>query len=720
MLIKVGESSTQQLTVVNTEDALNDQAISERFSALVDKIKVVGASGGVPVAPFKSDDFLYFRTAIMHAAEKANFNEHGEVVGDGRFIVESKENGKDIWKWASDKGIHPYMNSNGDIFPEDELIRAAPTWIGKGLYCNHQSSDVEKLRGIIIDTQYDHKSKALWALVALDRKNFPILASQVKNGTIRSVSMGTAVKRSFCTLCGNEAIVEADYCQHIKGGYKNKIMDDGFGRKVLVGEINVGLNGVELSLVSIPADSQATIRHVYASLQSQFEEIKRDMDKDSAKTNGTKEAELKDIKDTLDAVKVSIDRIGTNETIGGTSMNNLDKRAADRRKALLAYFQGTVDPKPGQTMYPPDPMNEKLRNEELAKAKSEENATAGKMGDKGTDQTVRKEQQRVLAERAAARENIRQAYMQGTEEPKSPTTYTPDPMEQQLRSKDEAKFKGEASATGVKPTGMAGDDSSVKSKIQRANYLGARFTYAKADGKVNPDASYWTVYAASEPDEPFTEDNAILTVTATQAYGSDLHKIARDEKGVEDANGRTNWAFMASKEYGQQLIEYIKAKGADYVSAQLKKVAEMPMPGAEEAAGGAAKPGAFDEPPVSEPTPGDIKEETDKDMLPKIDDFPEEPTDEKTVIEVSKQTAEELKNALESGDIEATNLDEAAGALGETGDILNPEATEQERFDSAKQVPVAAYKTMVEFLKYAAKKKEEKEEDKKDKKETDQ
>ena len=722
MLIKVGEATGPQLTVIETSDALNNQAISERFNTLISKIKTVNAAGGVPVAPFRSDDFLYFRTAIMHAAEKANFNDKGESVGDGKFEVVKSANGKDVWSWASSKGVHPYMNSNGDIFPEDELVKAATSWIGKGLYCNHQSSDVEKLRGIIIDTQYDSKSKALWALVALDRKNFPVLASQVQNGTIRNVSMGTAVKRSFCTLCGNEAVVEADYCVHIKQGLKNKIVDNGYGKPVLVGEINVGLNGVELSLVSIPADNQATIRHVYASLQSQFEQIRDEIDSGGMDTG--REATLKDIKETLDAVKGTIERQETNVNTGGTSMDkNLEKRAADRRKALLAYFQGTTEPKPGQTMYPPDPKNEQLRNEELAKAKKEENETSPKMGDKGGDQVVRKEQQRVLAERQAAREKVRQAYMQGTTEPKSPATYTPDPTESKLRSEDQSKFQGEARETA----GQISGDPAFKAKIQRGSkYLGAKFTYAKNEsGEVAPEKSYWAVYAADEPDAPFAEDNELLRVTAGQAYGNDLHKSACDEDGNVDPNGRTNWAFIASKDYGQQLVEFVKSKGVDYVAAQFKKATDPALPGMGEGVG-TDQPAAADD-----PLGGGLKLPDDQGAEDvggeDIEEGGEKPTKD-DILAVYDELGDKLKEFIgmdDFGEEDAKELDEVMPPIGESDEALtSPDASKEDKEQAAEgalgdEKAVGAFMKVVNFMKYADMRleaKKNKDEDKDDKK----
>ncbi len=716
MLIKMADSNNSNFTFMEAEDALNNEQVSARFSVLVDKIKTSNMALGTPVAPYKSEDFLYFKTVIMHAAERANLDDKGELTGDGRF--ETKQDGdKELWKWISDKGIHPYANANGDIFPEAELKKAAGTWVGKGLYCNHQSSDVEKLRGIIIDTQYDEKTKQLWGLVALDRKNFPVLASQVKNGTIRNVSMGTAVKKSYCTKCANIAYVEADYCDCVKK-LKGRVVEGTY-----VGEINVGLNGVELSLVSIPADRGATIRHVYAALASQFEEMKKSMSNEEL-DNSEEAIQLQE------EMKAFQNMTGSKDVIGGCSMNREDlaKRAASRRQTVKAYFQGTVEPKPGQTMYPPDPQNEKLRNEELAKAKREENETAPKMGDKGGDQKVRSEQQRTIAQRKADREKIVQSYYQGTEEPKQGGQYTPDPKEMATRKQEESKFQSEATATKVKPTGMASDDEAVKDKLQRATYLGARFVFAKDnDGEVIPEKSAWVVYATENPDDEWYDDDVVFHVTAANAYGSDLYKVAVDVDGNKDPEGRTNWQFISSKEYGRELIDFIKSEGIDTVMESYKTAADLPPVGApaglgpqspgagipgEEVGGESAVPKTLDD--VGEPEPGldEPKEKEDKEKIP----TPAEAVDK------AREAVDMIEKALEEAG-QVPGMDTAVKELGELPEeAVNPEVPQEEgaaAVEEAGGMSPKAYAILSNFVKnaeiYLEAKKKKKEEDKKKK-----
>ncbi len=688
MLIKMGEAAgpSSAFQFVTPDEALESQIVSERFAKFLEKFKSAADNHsikGPSVAPYRSDDFLYFKTVIMHAAERSNLDKAGELTGDGKFLI-TKESDKEIWRWTSDKGIYPYANANGDIFPEDELVKAASTWVGKGLYCNHQSNDVEKLRGIIVDTIYDKASKELWGLVALDKKNFPILAAQVKNGTIRNVSMGTAVKRSYCTLCGNMAVVEADYCDCIKRGMKNRVVGN-----TLVGEINVGLTGVELSLVGVPADKDATIRHVYASLQAQLAEINAELSTEASDDGIQKVAELKE---QIDAVERTIKRDKEKKSIGGITMLTVEereKRAADRRKILTAYMQGTTEPKPGQVNYPPEPMNEQLRGEELAKSKREESATAPQMGDKGGDQKVRTEQQRTVAERKTDREQLRQAYMQGTTEPTPGGQYTPEPMNEKLRNEELSKAKGEETST----CSAINQTNSIKEKLQRASYLGARFVYAKdEEGTVIPEQSFWAVHATDAPQAEFTEENSILTVSASEAYGNDLHRVAKDDTGSDDPEGRTNWQFMASKAYGNEIVAFIKDAGIDTVFATFK-VAEDPAlaagleapPESEPISG--TDPLAEPEAPISPELPGEEGSEEDKDKVTTSEEAGE-------ALEKAKESLTKVKDfvvdELSSPDFDASSADagvdmvEQGKGLVEKAEGEGPEALASELMEFVK------------------------------------
>lgn len=146
-------------------------------------------------------------------------------------------------------------NCNGDIFPEEELIKAHKKWKEKPLCIDHKSSSADHVRGIILDTYYDYGKKRVVAICALDKLSYPDLARKVATGVSSSVSMGTAVEKAICTDCGNVARVEADFCQHMKtkSGY---------------GEVNVGLNPIELSIVVTGADPDAKIRHIIAAADS--------------------------------------------------------------------------------------------------------------------------------------------------------------------------------------------------------------------------------------------------------------------------------------------------------------------------------------------------------------------------------------------------------------------------------------------------------------------
>jgi len=209
------------------------------------------------IAP-KAEDFLYFSAIMMHAAEAAALNDDGtprlNVKGEKVEVGWDKTGG--TWRWmSSDNNIKPYKNSNGDIFPEEELVKAYKKWVGKPLCVDHKSSSVEHVRGFIVDTYYDRNLKRVVALCALDKAGYPQLARQVATGVSNCVSMGTAVGKAICTDCARVARTEADFCDHMR-------------RKSCYGEINVDLNPIELSIVVNGADPRANIKHIIAAAQN--------------------------------------------------------------------------------------------------------------------------------------------------------------------------------------------------------------------------------------------------------------------------------------------------------------------------------------------------------------------------------------------------------------------------------------------------------------------
>jgi hypothetical protein len=247
MFIKLGEN-TQILGIENTESCIPEisQDILDNFKKTASTLK--------KIAP-KAEDFLYFSAVMMHAAEASALNEDGtnKLNVKGKKVQVGWDKAGGTWRWTTnDPSIKPYKNSNGDIFPEEELVKAYKKWVHKPLCIDHKSSSVDHVRGFIVDTYYDRNLKRVIALCALDKHNYPDLARKVATGYSNCVSMGTAVGRAICSDCARVAKAEPDFCDHMR-------------KKTCYGEINVDLNPIELSIVVNGADPKAHIKHIIAA-----------------------------------------------------------------------------------------------------------------------------------------------------------------------------------------------------------------------------------------------------------------------------------------------------------------------------------------------------------------------------------------------------------------------------------------------------------------------
>jgi hypothetical protein len=418
--IKIGESTViGSNDIQSIESVFSDPAIDVRFRKLAGSLK--------RIAP-KAEEFLYFSCVMLHAAEAALVNADGssKLTSRGEPVVASWEKKGDSWKWVcSDANLKPYKNSNGDIFPEEELLKAYKSWTGKPLCIDHKSSSVDAIRGIILDTYYDRSLKRVIGLCALDKVTYPDLAKKVSLGYSTCVSMGTAVGKAICSDCGNVARTEHDFCVHMR-------------TKSCYGEINCDLQPIELSLVVNGADPQAKIRTIIAAantvnnhLAAQEKELIILSDSTNLEANQLHRLEeleenLKQANEKLAELKEIIESEG-NEQISApygqssgrysdpsdeVSQNanglNLPERLAYNNDALInevknlrsslerrlhnmedgleklqknkkeeimsrdalnkeAYFQGgggLNEPTPGQKKYPVDPLNEQLRSKD--------------------------------------------------------------------------------------------------------------------------------------------------------------------------------------------------------------------------------------------------------------------------------------------------------------------------------------------------------------------
>jgi len=169
MFKKFGHAKDENsATVVNVKEALVDPVVAERLEKFARRIK--------SIAP-KSDDFLYFSIIFLKAAESALIGPDGKIKKVGS--EDAWGYFDDNWKWHGN--VKPHKNNNGDSFPESELKIATKGWIGQPLCVDHNSSSVDGVRGVILDTHYDDKLKQVVGLCALDRVNYPQLARKVEN-----------------------------------------------------------------------------------------------------------------------------------------------------------------------------------------------------------------------------------------------------------------------------------------------------------------------------------------------------------------------------------------------------------------------------------------------------------------------------------------------------------------------------------------------------------
>lgn len=438
------------------------------------------------VAP-RAEDFLYFSAVMMHAAEAAGINDDGtprlNVRGEQVQVGWDKSGG--TWRWTSnDPNVKPYKNSNGDIFPEEELVKAYKKWVGKPLCIDHKSSSVDHVRGFIVDTYYDRSLKRVIALCALDKAGYPQLARQVQTGVSNCVSMGTAVGKAICSDCAKVARSEPDFCDHMR-------------RKSGYGEINVDLNPIELSIVVNGADPKANIKHIVAAAQTLNNYLE------------SKSQELNKIADTIyTATLVMTDNQGsvaggsTTLTINAADLEqfkadvsdaftkleeiNASAKKAEKDTNDTAFNQSsgtiamdeTAVPNTDSGLAPPharyasaDADSESITELRKVTASIEEKLVLMK---KSLDKLANSSKS-TQEENMSGNEISKKGYYQGTEEPTpGQAKYPKDPLNEQLREKEDKQMVGQSpfpevgAVDGMHPSPSSADPSD---ELQRKKML---------------------------------------------------------------------------------------------------------------------------------------------------------------------------------------------------------------------------------------------------------
>jgi hypothetical protein len=640
-LIKQGEALS-----FNTDRVYqSDTVIPSIFNKLSDDSEIITqfkkvAENLKQIAP-KAKDFLYFSAIMMHAAEAALLDSDGNLKKDssGKDLTSTWAKDGESWKWVcSSKLVQPYKNSNNDIFPEEELIKAHKKWVGRPLCLDHKSSSVDMIRGVIVDTYYDYAKKRVVALCALDKVNYPDLARKVSTGVAASVSMGTAVGKAICTEdgCHQVARIEAEFCEHMR-------------RKNGYGEINVDLNPIELSIVVNGADPQAKIRHIVAasdsiatyvnmkknqlnklaedetrdielateiasglekttqdllSLKEKIEQLKSNEEAEQLQQEetGTEKPKVEastqdlDIKHISSVLNSLMNRMGElDEKFNKLFKNGEDLHMTDKR----AFFQGgggVNEPTPGKPKYP---------KEEADKIRDTQDTHMNSAVDTGPvdglfpgDEQKKREllrladvQARELKRQAALKavsESLRKgAFFQGGGGANEPTPGKPKyPKEEadKIRETQDAHMTGASPFPGVgKIDGLYDKDLDAKKKLLRAKLTAKFIKAAKLDGSLDLGESRWQVYA---------DDKLILTATVNEITGKKAESL---------------YSSIATKEFGINLISKIKSEGFEKAASLYKgaQAAEStPAPATSAPAADNAEPSndsAFDQGKSGEP-----------------------------------------------------------------------------------------------------------------------
>jgi predicted translin family RNA/ssDNA-binding protein len=421
----------------------------------------------------KAEDFLYFSAVMMHAAEAAALNDDGtpRLTASGSKVEVGWDKSANTWRWKSnDTAIKPYKNSNGDIFPEEELIKAFRKWVGKPLCVDHKSSSVEHVRGFIVDTYYDRNLKRVVALCALDKAGYPQLARQISTGVSNCVSMGTAVGKAICSDCARVARTEADFCDHMR-------------RKSCYGEINIDLNPIELSIVVNGADPRANIKHIIAAANTMNTYLDNKQQELQKLAESTFQANLSfNVGDTTDSANLS--HPGKVTQVNVTS-KDLETFKRDVEKAIEEYQQiqsslsneensvgsGNVStsnqesgaeadtPTADSGLAPPHARfaSTEVGAEAIEQLRATTKSIEGKIAQlkNGLEKLASTTTNTQTQEEHMSGNNIKQGYFQGAGGVNEPTPgqvkYPIDPLNVQLRDHEDKQMVGQNGFPGVGP-----------------------------------------------------------------------------------------------------------------------------------------------------------------------------------------------------------------------------------------------------------------------------
>jgi hypothetical protein len=229
----------------------------------------------IPKDTYRTNDgYLYVKVRAISSRVNKNFDGWPvhELAGmeekDFRTLAKELEGGS---KESSAKRL-TFTKDSANIKSKGDY--GFKTFIGRPIFIDHNNSDPQRARGVIVDAMLhiespskissdsywgkapnNHKPETwIELLLEVDGKAFPKLAKALTSGHVNAVSMGCNVEYTVCSVCDHEAANIDEYCDHIRK--KGTTFKTGNVEK-LAYEDCYNVNFFEISAVFDPADVTA-------------------------------------------------------------------------------------------------------------------------------------------------------------------------------------------------------------------------------------------------------------------------------------------------------------------------------------------------------------------------------------------------------------------------------------------------------------------------------
>lgn len=121
-----------------------------------------------------------------------------------------------LWVRIISAGEYYGPNKNGDYFPEQELLHYYDTFKTGHVFKNHENKKVEQAIGEIISVRWNPVMKCVEIFKGIDKKRAPEVARGFLKGYLTDVSMGCKVPFTICSVCGNKARTQKEFCMHVR------------------------------------------------------------------------------------------------------------------------------------------------------------------------------------------------------------------------------------------------------------------------------------------------------------------------------------------------------------------------------------------------------------------------------------------------------------------------------------------------------------------------